>query len=220
MANDVAKFFGGANVPSRENLAKKLAGFSAAKNALMGKALLRLTKEGRWVFGQDSIAMKEGTILIANPASLASGYVAWWMGKIEGEVMQPLSAGPVDPSTLPEVNSGSVPPGKKAPSGKGWENQASVDLITQAEVPLSLIYKSSSLGGMKALLTLAGEISFGLTEDERRVYPLIELGTDSYQHKEFGEVFTPELHIVGWLDEAGEPVKEFKKLNSDKGGLL
>lgn len=219
MANDLQKFFGGHNVPSRENLAKSLASFSSMKNTLMGKALLRMSKDnGSWVFGADNEPVKPGTIFIGNPASMQTGYVAWWLGKIEGEKMQPLSQGPVDPTTLPEVNSGSIPPGKKAPSGKGWEAQASVDLITRSETPLNLCYKASSLGGMKALLTLAGDISFGLSENPKRVYPLIELGTDSYEHKEFGTVFTPVLAIIGWLDENGEEVPDLARLG--KGNSL
>ena len=218
MANDVQKFFSGHNVPSRETLTKSLSGFSAAKNALSGKALLRLTKDGVWVFGADNEKLREGTVLIANPASLSSGYIAWWMGKIEGEHMQTLALGPVDASTLPEVNSGSIPPGKKQASGRGWEQQASIDLMTQDATPLSMLYKSSSSGGLKALLGLAGEIAYGLGEDERRCYPMIELATDSYVHKEFGTVFTPELIITGWLDEAGNVLKDMPKISKD--GLL
>lgn len=221
MATDLQKFFSGHNLPSRENLTKSLAGFSAAKNTLTGKALMRMNKDsGAWVYGVDSLPLAEGTHLIANPSSLASGYVAWWLGKIEGEVMQPLALGPVDPSKLAPVNSGGIPPGKKAPSGRGWENQASIDLISQDDIPLNLIYKTSTLGGMKALLTLAGEIAFGLSEDERRAYPVIEIGCDSYQHREFGTVYTPVLSIVSWLDESGAEVPVFQKLTSDKDGLI
>lgn len=221
MANDMQKFFGGHQVPNRENLTKSLASFSSAKHALMGKALLRLNKDtGTWVFGQDNTPMPTGTVLVANPASISTGYVAWWLGKIEGEVMQPLSMGPVDASKLGPVNSGNVPPGKKAASGKGWEDQVSIDLITRDDVPLSLAYKVSSLGGKKALLSLAGDIAFGLSENPKRVYPLVELGVDSYQHKEFGTVSTPILSIVGWLDENGAEVPEFTKLGKDNKGLL
>lgn len=212
MANDVAKFFGGHQLPDRAKLSKALAGFSAEKNALMGKALLRLTKVGTWVFGADSEAMKNGTRLIGNPSSLSSGYIAWWQSQVEGEVMQPLSLGPVDPNALSEVNSGGIPPGKKVASGKGWEPQASIDLITQADVPLSLVYKSSSMGGMRALLTLAGDIAVDMEENAARCYPVIELDTDSYQHKEFGQVFTPMLTIVGWLDAEGKEVKDASSL--------
>lgn len=212
MANDVAKFFGGHQLPDRAKLSTALAGFSAAKNALMGKALLRMTKQGTWVFGADSETIATGTRLVANPASLMSGYVAWYQSKIEGEKMQPLSLGPIDPNELGEVQSGSIPPGKKQASGKGWEAQASIDFITQDEIPLSLVYKSSSMGGMRALLELAGEIAAGMEENPARCYPLVEIEVDSYVHKEFGQVFTPVLDIVGWLDAEGKEVKDGSSL--------
>ena len=213
---DLTTFFGGHKLPSRDKLAESLAGFAATKSSIMGKALLRLTKQGIWVFGVDNDELEIGTHLIVNPGSLASGYVAWWLGKVEDEIMQPLSMGPVDPNKLGPVNSGTIPPGKKEKSGKGWEAQSSVDMITQGDVPVTLCYKSSSLGGMKCLLTLAGDIVVGLSEDQRRVYPIVEVGVDSYQHKEYGEVFTPQLPIVGWLDEKGEPVVDQAKLAGKK----
>ena len=212
MANDVTKFFSGHQLPSREKLAEALSGFAAAKNTLTGKALLKLTKQGIWVFGIDNEVLPSGTHLIANPASLASGYIAWWMGKIEGEIMQPLSMGPVDATKLAPVNSGGVPPGKKEASGRGWESQASVDLMTQDKTPLNLIYKASSLGGMKTLLGLAGDIVVGMQEHPDHVYPVIEVSQDSYQHKEWGKVYTPLLAIVGWLDAEGNPVVDKLKV--------
>jgi hypothetical protein len=219
MSNDIAKFFGGHQQPDRKKALEAMANYAASKAALSGnQALLRLTKTGQWVFGSDSTKLKDGTVLIADPASQQSGYVAWWLGKPESEVMQPLHMGPVDPSKLPEVNSGSVPPGAKKESGKGWEAQCAISFITQDKIPLALLYKASSLGGKKACLTLAGDIMFGMTENPARCYPVVELQVDSYQHKEYGEVFNPMFVITGWLDEKGEPVNDLAKLSKD--GLL
>lgn len=216
MGTDIQKFFGGHQLPPRDKLTEALAGFSAAKNSMLGKALLRLTKQGVWVFGMDNDVLKPGTRLIANPASLQSGFVAWWLGKIEQEIMQPLAMGPVDVARLGPVNSGSIPPGKQQPSGKGWEAQASVDLITQADIPLQLVYKASSMGGMRCILGLAGDIAFGMKEDPRRAFPILEVGVDSYQHKEFGTVYTPVLNVAGWLDENGAEVPELKQISQQQ----
>lgn len=212
MANDVQKFFAGHQQPKRSDLAAALNSFSANKNALLGKALLKLTKQGTWVAGVDNEVLPAGTVLIVNPSSMSSGYIAWYQSKIEGEVMQPLSMGPVDPAKLGPVNSGKCPPGKSVPSGRGWEPQSSIDAITQTDVPLNLVYKSSSLGGMKVLLDLAGDIVMGFAENPKRAFPLVELGVDSYTHKEYGLVYTPQLSIVGWLDEEGNELTELNKL--------
>lgn len=212
MANDLQKFFAGHQLPSKEKLAQSLGNFAANKRAIMGKALLRLTKQGVWIFGQDNEAISLNTLLVANPASLSSGYVAWWLGKIEGEIMQPLAQGPVNPDRLTPVKSGTIPPGKDKPSGRGWEDQYSIDFITQEETPLQLIYKVSSLGGKKALFDLAAQLQFYMEENPARMYPVIKLGTDSYMHNEYGVVYTPILEIVGWLDENGREVHEAKKI--------
>ena len=109
-------------------------------------------------------------------------------------------------------NPAACPPGKKETSGRGWETQASIELITQHDTPLHLVYKTSSLGGLKGLLTLAGEIAFGMSENPARAYPLIELEADFYTHKEWGKVFTPSLSIRGWLNAEGKPVEEKRRL--------
>ena len=58
------------------------------------------------------------------------------------------------------------------------------------------------------MLTLAGDIAYGVSEDPHRVFPVCEVSADSYTHAEFGEVFTPEFRIVGWLDANGEPLDD------------
>lgn len=201
MSNEIAKFFGDAQLPAaREDLVAGLMDFASTKSAIDGVSLLRLTKQdGEWVFGMDNEKWKGE--LIANPVGFRSGYIAWHAGSIEKEVMQPLSLGPIDPSTLPPVV-----------AKKGWEPQVSVDLISRHEVPLRLIYKSSNRGGTRALLGLASAIAVGLRAEPGRVYPLIELGVDSYTHKEYGKIFTPVFTIVGWLDANGKPVETRRKL--------
>lgn len=214
MANDIQKFFSGHTVPDRDKLSQALAGLSATKKNLTGKALLKLSpKKGVWLFGQDNEQMAEGTQLVADPATLQTGYIAWWMGQVESEKMQPASLGPVDPATLGEVNSGGIPPGKKEASGKGWENQLSIELITRDKLPLSLIYKTSTMGGTDALLGLAGRMYHDMDENPQRRYAVIEIYVGSYIRKESGnEVFTPGFTIVGWLDAEGKDVKELRSL--------
>lgn len=213
MGTEIQQFFAGHSLPDKAKLKQNLASLGAAKNSMMGKALLRLTKTGIWVFGQDSEPFDLGVKLIGNP-EVCTGYVAWYKGEIEGEKMQPLSAGPVNPDDLGPVNSGTIPPGKNAPSGRGWEEQVSIELVTQQDVPLQMVYKTNSLGGKRALLTLASEIAFGMDENPKRYYPIIELGVDSYEHKikEYGTIYTPMLNIVSWLDDTGQPVVDRPRL--------
>ena len=212
MANDIVKFFG-TQQPISKGLIDQLKGFAAGKQALSGKALLKLNKTGTWTFGQGNTPVRKGAKLILNPASMSSGFVAWNKSKIEGEVMQPISLGPVDHGKLHPVE-----------SKTGWQNQVSVELMTQDEIPVQMLYKSSSMGGQDVFFDLAGQLVFALSEDPRRVYPVVELGTSSYQHEEFGTVYKPTIAILGWLDADGAEVLEQGKLGaagqSAKRGLV
>lgn len=209
MNKDVVEFFGGNALPQKADLASALSNFAAAKSSLLGKSLLRLARSGHWVFGQNNEPLPENVRVIVNPASIASGYIAWYNGEPEHEYMKPITEGPVDISTLPaDLKSGTTPPGKDIPSGRGWETQLAADMVTEDEVPLQLQYKTSSKGGVRAMLNLAGDIAKAVAEDERRSYPVVELKTDSYTHKnrEYGKIYVPDFKVVGWLDSEGKPV--------------
>lgn len=221
MAKDMTTFFDGYKAPDRDAMTKALAGLASEAASLGGKALMRLSKDsGVWVCGMDNTPLKEGEHLVVDPASISAGYIAWYKGAVEGEVMQPIHAGPVDPQRLTEVKSGTTPPGANKPSGRGWEPQVSVDLVSRDEVPLQLVYKTSALGGRKALLALAGAVAVGLQENPKRVYPVIELGTDNYTHKEYGLVYTPLFTVVEWLDAEGGVVPDTAAIAGKGNGLL
>lgn len=201
MANDLTKFFGNR---APQKVEKSVEAFKAFSHTQIGsgRALLKLRKTGEWVFGVDSEELKKGTQLYANPLSFSSGYVAWHKGQVENEVMQPIIDGPVDPSRLKEVQ-----------AKKGWEDQSSIDLLLPDDnQPVQLVYKTSSIGGLRMLIGLAGEFAVAQMENPERTYAVIELGADSYEHKEYGTVYTPEFNIVGWLDADGNKITNRKKL--------
>lgn len=200
MANDIVKFFG-TQQPISPGLIDQLKHFAAGKQAMAGKALLKLNKAGVWVFGAGNTVVRKGTVLIVNPPSMSSGFVAWHKAKVEAEFMQPIQLGPVPLEKLHAVESKS-----------GWQAQVSVELMTQDEIPVQLAFKSSSMGGQEAFFDLAGSLVFGLSEDKRRVYPLIELTTSSYQHDEYGTVYKPGFTVVGWLDANGAALTDTPKL--------
>jgi hypothetical protein len=95
----------------------------------------------------------------------------------------------------------------------GWQSQVSLDLALQdGDAAIRLSYKTSALGGIRALLDVSSDIAVGMMSNDKRCYALIRFGADSYMHKEYGEVFVPELEVVGWLDEDGDEIVEKKRL--------
>lgn len=199
MANEVTKFFEGR--VANPGATDALRNFSKTPVG-GGRALLRLTKSGQWVFGADNEELELGTEILADPVSMAAGYVAWHKGQIEAEIMQPLHSGPVDPGRLTPVQ-----------SKVGWQAQASLQmLLPDDEQPVQLLYKSSSIGGMKLLTGIAGAFALAMHENPARCYAVVALGVDSYIHKEYGETFTPEFEIVRWLDAKGDEIKARRRL--------
>lgn len=197
MSNDLVAFFGQAPVSPRDPaLQEALKALAAAKTAYNGALLLRLTKAGGWVFGPDNEPLESGTRLVVNPATISAGYIAWHQGQVEDERMQPIIQGPIDARTLPPVK-----------SKNGWQSQVAVDLVTEDEPRMKLVYKTNSTGGMRAVLNLAAEISAGMQANKTRAFPVVALETGSYIHKEYGEIFYPIFKIVGWLDENGNHCK-------------
>ena len=200
MANDIVKFFG-TQQPINPKLVEQLKSFAAGKQALLGKALLKLSKQGIWIFGASNTVLRKGAQVIVNPASMSSGFVAWHKGKVEAEHMQPIAMGPVPLEKLHAVV-----------AKDGWQSQVSVEMMTQDEIPVQLLYKSSSMGGQEVFFDLAGTVVFSLSEDARRVYPVIEMSTSSYEHDEYGTIFKPVFNLVGWLDSNGAPLTDAPKL--------
>lgn len=202
MSNDLTKFFGNRqNSETRKQATDALGSFASNKAAMLGdRALLRLSKKGEWVFGIDNEELPAGAVVLADPATMASGYVAWHKGQIEGEVMKPLSAGPVPSNDLKPVQ-----------AKNGWQSQVSLDLF-HPKSGIKLQYKTSAVGGIRAMLNLAGDFAFAMHENGDRVYAELDFGVDSYEHKEYGTVYTPDISITGWLDADGKKVVERKRL--------
>lgn len=215
MSYDVTQFFGAKRSAPQGHLEEALAKFASTKSAISGNALLKLAKAtGLWVYGQGNTKVEDADRFVVDPSSFATGYIAWYLGKIEKEVMQPLTDGPVDPNSLDrDILSGTVPPGKREKSGRGWENQVQFELVLRDKVPVKLIYKASSRGGIEGVLDLASEIAFGLYEGQGvRAYPAIRLARSSYEHDEYGTVYTPKFVVEAWLDASGNAIEEKKSL--------
>lgn len=59
-------------------------------------------------------------------------------------------------------------------------------------------YIVSSKGGKSAIGKMLLEIGGHARMHGYDVFPVVELGTDSYKHPQYGRVYTPVLKIVGW----------------------
>lgn len=197
------------NIVNRGAAAGALASLSQLKTGLQnvsstivtpgGTPILRLLKDGSWVYGAENVEVEDGSLWAVNPYSLQHGWVSWTdkpgnqSNEIVGEVMVPMT------SPLP-VHS------DLQNTGWDWDQQLSVELqcITGADKGTTVQYKVTSVGGMNAIKALITELMKQLDTDETRPVPVVSLDHDTYMHKKHGKVYVPVIGVQKWVELTAE----------------
>ena len=185
--------FAGANLPAVSTLATSLKNIEAEVGPA-GVVILKMDKTGSWVFGADQVEVEEGSRWAVNPFSFVHGFIAWGEGEVLAEKMTSVS------QPLPETPP--APPGAK----KGWEMQIGCALkcISGEDVGTECRYTTTSVGGKRAVQSLAVAIANQVAMDQSRPVPVVLLEQEHYQHKQYGKIFTPIFKLVEWVAMNGE----------------
>jgi hypothetical protein len=69
-------------------------------------------------------------------------------------------------------------------------------------------FSSTSVGGKRAVQTLAVAIANQVEADQSKPVPIVRLKKDHYAHKSYGKIYTPVFEIVEWVGMDGEAVEE------------
>jgi hypothetical protein len=158
-----------------------------------GTIILKMDKTGYWVFGADSTDIDPETEWAINPNEFLHGYIAWGEGVVLGEKMVSVS------QPLPELD--------PAPSGarKGWETQLGMSLqaLNGEDAGLAVRYTATSVGGRNAIQKIANAIADQLEADPSKPVAVVTLGKETYQHKQYGKIFTPVMTVVRWVGMDG-----------------
>ena len=188
--------FQNANLPAVSTLSTALRNMETTTGPA-GVVILKMDKTGAWVFGADQTEIEDGSLWAINPFSFVQGYIAWGEGEVLGEKMVSVS------QPLPEVDA--APPGAK----KGWEVQVgcSMRCLNGEDEGMEVRYTTTSVGGKKAVQQIAVAIATQVEKDQSKPVPVVTLGKEHYQHKQYGKIFTPLLEVVEWVGMNGE-VKE------------
>ena len=186
MSNEVSKF-AGAGLPSVQSLASTLRKIEADVGPT-GMVIIKMDKAGHWVYGADQTLVEEGSLWAVNPFSFVHGYIAWGDGTVLAEKMVPVS------EPLPDV--GPAPEGAK----RGWEMQIGMTLACTSgeDEGLQARYTVTSVGGKRAVQSLALAIADQAEKNPAAPVPLVELKKEHYQHKSYGRIYTPVFDIVDW----------------------
>lgn len=160
----------------------------------VGVAIIKMDKGGHWVFGAEQTEIEEGSTWAVNPLSFVHGFIAWG----DGEVLAEKMVGIANP--LPQLDE--APPGAK----KGWESQVGMSLkcVSGEDKGLEARYTVTSVGGKRAVQTLAVALADQVEKDQTKPVAIVRLKKDSYQHKSYGKIYTPVFEIVEWMSMDGE----------------
>jgi hypothetical protein len=161
-----------------------------------GKPLLRLLKEGVWVFGQSDDEVQEGSHWAVNVKTLAWGWVCWTNYPV-GQKNKRLG--------LQVVPMTQARPARPEPI----EGFAFTDFLTFDALCLDgddegveVTYGTNSIGGTRAFTKLRDAIIAQLQKDIRFPCPVVTLGEESYKGA-YGKTYNPILTITGWADLGG-----------------
>jgi hypothetical protein len=160
----------------------------------VGVAIIKMDKGGHWVFGADQTEVEEGSTWAVNPLSFVHGFIAWGDGEVLAEKMVSIA------NPLPDLDE--APPTAK----KGWESQVGMSLkcVSGEDKGLEARYTVTSVGGKRAVQTLAVALADQVEKDQTKPVAIVRLKKDSYQHKSYGKIYTPVFEIVEWMSMDGE----------------
>jgi len=185
--------FSGANLPSVTSLSTALRTIATDVSA-SSTSIIKMDRTGHWVFGADQTEAESDSTWAVNPFSFVHGFIAWGDGEVLAEKLVPVT------EPLPELEA--APPGAK----KGWEPQTGLSLkcISGEDTGMEARFTTTSVGGRKAVQTLAVEIATQVDKDQGKPVPIIKLGKDHYTHKSYGRIYTPVFEVVEWVSMDGE----------------
>lgn len=203
MGNEVVKAGGGGALAGIAALKKNLMRVRANIQTGSGSEYLRFLTDGNWVHGKSNTEIVKGKARLAiNPMQIKTGFTCWTdydkkKNECLGEVLVPLGQ-TVDPLSLEDH------------SPWQWKPIMSFDLriVGGKEDGKQLTWKPSSKGGLDMAGAIIDAIMVQMDEDEAHPVPVITLGSDFYEHSQWGRTYTPDFEIVAWLSMEGEAAAE------------
>jgi hypothetical protein len=196
-----------ANLPPVTSLSTALRALEAEAGPA-GVVILKMDKTGHWVFGADQTEVEADATWAINPFSFIHGFIAWGDGEVLGEKMVSVS------QPLPEMDA--APAGAK----RGWETQVGMSLkcLSGEDKDMEARFSSTSVGGKRAVQTLAVAIANQVEADQSKPVPVVRLKKDHYSHKSYGKIYTPVFEIVEWVGMDGDSAPEAEAIEEAPAG--
>jgi hypothetical protein len=205
--NDVTARTASTAIAALGNLRQGLATVKDSIPAAGGEPILRMGRDGSWVFGADNAEMEDGSEWAANPFSLQHGYICWKKrpeGSKEpaeklGDILLPMTQQKPLRTSLPDYGESK------------WQDQISITFrcLSGEDEGTQVVYKPSSIGGASEMKDFIDAIMKQIDTDPQHPVPVVVFGSDTYNHTTWGKTYTPVLEIVEWVSmEDATPADE------------
>lgn len=200
MSTNVANATAGGAIASLQNLKAGLANVKATTKTKGGEPIMRLGRDGKWIFGAENLEVEAGSKWAINPLSLQHGFICWKVipqgskekPELLGEEMVSMFEAKPLKGSLPDY-------------GHEWADCLSFNILCLdgEDEGEQMLFKTSSTGGLKASLEFVGQLMAHLDADADHPVAVVELKSDSYQHKTYGKTYFPVFDIVDWVGMDG-----------------
>lgn len=224
MSTEVAAKAASTALAALGNLKSGLANVKQAVRAPGGEPILRLGRDGIWVYGADNTEVEEGSEWAFNPLSIRFGYICWKnipngskeKPELFGKHSRMMNQPPLDVASLQAKDSeGNDVDHAKHP----WAEFIGVDALCVAgeDDGTQSPYEPSSVGGVRAMRDLIDKISAQLESDPAHPVPVVELESDHYPHAQYGKTYFPVFTVKRWVglddvnDVGGDAAPEEQK---------
>lgn len=202
------------------NLKQGLQNVQSGIRVAGGEPILRMGRDGIWIYGADNVEVEDGSTWAINPMSLTHGFICWKVIP-EGSKEKPELLGEETRSMFqPLPNKDSLPD-----YGHPWAEVLSVQLkcVSGEDEGEQTLYKTSSTGGLRAMKELIGSIMEAIDKHPDTPVPVVQLKSDSYPHKQYGKTYFPVIAIENWVsmdgvaEEAAPAAEETKPAETAQG---
>ena len=152
-------------------------------------------------FGVDDEVLPLGTRLVPHMAELKAGFIKWKDGAPEDERMVRIADGKPIPQRE-DLGDDDRNAWETDPNGTPIDPWQVVNTLPfkDPETGQEFVFSTGSRGGIGAIGKLATKYGRQRHKHGDKL-PIIEIGSDSYRHKTYGDVPYPTFKIVAWQSE-------------------
>jgi hypothetical protein len=83
----------------------------------------------------------------------------------------------------------------------------SIKCLTGEDKGMEARFTTTSVGGKRAVQTLAVALAEQVEKDQTKPVPVVRLKKDHYAHKSYGKIYTPVFEVVEWVSMDGDAPK-------------